>query len=91
MLSADDASFSQTPQGQLRIDLRDAAFARADIVFIDPSNHQVSGLIGDVHFAIGILSETMAASITGRDYVILTAPHPQGHDLILTAPFLTIQ
>lgn len=91
MLSVQKASFSRNAGGVVCISLDDPAFARADVVFIDPGSRQVSALLGDVHFKIGIMDADLASACLKANSVILTARHPQGHDLMLVAPVLTIQ
>ena len=90
MLSAQKVSFSCNATGDLRIDLDDAVFVRADLIFIDPASRTVSGLIGEIHFSLGQVSPEMAASFMSQGRVILSAPHPQGHELMLMAPVLTL-
>ncbi|MCB1539062.1 MAG: hypothetical protein KDJ49_08870 [Alphaproteobacteria bacterium] len=90
MLSVQNASFSRTPQGHVRIALDDAAFARADVIFIEPESGEVSGLIGHVHFVIGVAPLPLAQAAMRHEAVILTAPHPLGHDIVLTAPVCTL-
>ncbi len=90
MLSVQNASFSRTAQGHPCIALDDAAFARADIVFIDPASGQVSALLGQVHFTIGTIPKSLAETFMKHSSVILTAPHPQGHDIALHAPVRTL-
>lgn len=91
MLTVQNASFSRNAHGHVCIALDDPAFARADVVFIDPSSRLISGLLGDLHFRIGIVDESMVETFLKNHSVILTAPHPQGHQLALMAPVLTIQ
>jgi len=91
MLTVQNASFSRSAQGVACITLDDPAFARADVVFIDPSSRQISALLGDLHFRIGVCDEAMAATFLKNHSVILTARHPQGHELALMAPVLTLQ
>ena len=90
MLSVQTASFSRTPQGEVCITFDDAIFARADVVFIDPSSRQISALLDGLHFKIGTVTEDMAGHFMANDSVILTAPHPQGHLLALIAPVETL-
>lgn len=90
MLSADDASFSCTPQGQARIDFKDPVFVRADTVFYDPASNEVSALVDGIQFKIGQLPRGLAATFQKHSSVILTAPHPQGFELVLSARISTI-
>lgn len=90
MLAVEHVTFSRTPQGGLRIEFQDAAFARADCVFIDPSTRSITGLLGQLQFHIGTVSADDAASLMRQDRVMLSAPHPAGHDVVLLAPLETI-
>lgn len=91
MLAVQNASFSRNAHGVVCITMDDPAFARADIVFIDPSSRQVSALLGDIHFRIGTVDESLAEIFMKHSSVILMARHPQGHDLSLLAPITTLQ
>lgn len=90
MLSIQTASFSRSVHGGVCISFDDVAFARADVVFIDPSSREVSALVDGMHVKLGIVSSDLAALFMAHDVVTLTAPHPQGHDLRLVAPVLSI-
>ncbi len=90
MLSVDDASFSCTPNGLARIDFKDPVFARADVVFYDPSSNEVSGLVDGHPFRIGTVPKNLAATFKKHSSVILTAPHPQGYELVLSAKISTL-
>lgn len=90
MLQAQTALFSRDVQGRLCIALDDVAFARADVIFIDPSSREISALLDGVHIKLGIASSEMAKVFMAQDCALLTAPHPHGHDLTLIAPVLAI-
>lgn len=90
MLTVDDAAFSCTPQGQARIDFKDPVFVRADTVFYDPASNEVSGLIDGLQFRIGTVPARLASTFAKHSSVILTAPHPHGHELVLSARISTI-
>ena len=90
MFTIDIASFSRTVQGDLRIALDDVAFARADVVFVDPSSREISALLDGMLVTLGVVSQEMAESFMEHDHVILSAPHPHGHELTLVAPVLAI-
>ena len=90
MLSVDDASFSCTQTGVVRIDFKDPVFARADIVFYDPSSDEVTGLVDGHHFKIGVLPKSLAGMFKKHAAVLLTAPHPNGHELVLSAHVSTL-
>lgn len=91
MLSVQNVSFSRNAHGVVCISMDDPTFARADVVFIDRGSCQVSALLGDLHFKIGTMDADLASACLKTNSVILTARHPQGHDLALIAPVLTIQ
>jgi hypothetical protein len=90
MLQVQGALFSRDVHGRLCIALDDAAFARADVIFIDPSSREISALLDGMHIKLGIVTVEMAKVFMEHDSVLLTAPHPHGHDLTLVAPVLTI-
>jgi hypothetical protein len=90
MISDKTAFFSRDPHGRLQIAFDDGVFARADVIFIDPAKSEISALLDGVHVIIGTVSKDMADSFMEHDSVMLTAPHPQGHELMLCAPILTI-
>jgi|GEM_PF-2488205 len=90
MLSIQTASFSRDVHGHLCIALDDVAIARADVIFVDPSNREISALLDGMLIKLGIVSQEMANNFMTHDSVLLTAPHPHGHDLTLMAPVLTI-
>lgn len=90
MLQDDSAFFSRDPQGRLQISFDDGVFVRADVIFIDPSSREVSALLDGIQINLGTVSEDMAITFMEEDMVVLTAPHPLGHDLKLTAPILAM-
>ncbi|NBX66156.1 MAG: hypothetical protein EBQ96_04085 [Proteobacteria bacterium] len=90
MLQVQGASFSRDAHGRLCIALDDAAFTRADVVFIDPSSREISALLDGMQVGLGRVTADMAKAFMEQGCVFLTAPHPQGHDLTLIAPVLTI-
>lgn len=90
MLQIQDALFSRDRQGRLCIALEDVAFARADVVFIDPSSREISALLDGMHIKLGTVTADMARVFMEHDHVLLTAPHPHGHELTLVAPVLTM-
>lgn len=90
MLEVHTVQFSYTPKGQLRIAFDDAVFARAEMIFIDPSTRRLTGMIGPVHFEIGMVPTELGTKFMKHDYVVLTAPHPKGHDMTLTAALETL-
>lgn len=90
MLQVLGASFSRDVHGRLCITLDDAAFARADVVFIDPSSREISALLDGMQVGLGTVSAEFAELFMKQGCVFLTAPHPHGHDLTLVAPVLTI-
>jgi hypothetical protein len=91
MLAVEDVTFSQTPHGFGRIDFKDPVFARAEILFYDPSSNAITGLIDGVHFTFGVLPQDLTATFRRNATVFLTAPHPAGHDLVLSAQLSTLQ
>lgn len=90
MLQAQTALFSRDIQGRLCIALDDVAFARADVIFIDPSSRVISALLDGLHVKLGTATPEMARLFMAQDCALLTAPHPHGHELTLVAPVLTI-
>lgn len=90
MLAVHTVQFSYTPRGQLRIAFDDAVFARAEMVFIDPSTRRLTGLVGHTQFDFGLVPEELGTKFMSHDHVILTAPHPQGHEMMLAAALETL-
>lgn len=90
MFMPQKVSFSRNASGTFRIEFDDAVYAQADVVFVDPSSNHLTGLLGQIHFSIGTVSADMARSLMRESTVILTAPHPQGHEVSLLTPVQTL-
>jgi hypothetical protein len=90
MLAVHQIHVSRNLKGMLCIALDDATFVRADMVFIDPASRRISGLMGPLHFEIGTAPEEFMAHFLSQNRVILTAPHPQGHEVTLVASLATL-
>lgn len=90
MLSVQNVTFSRTMHGYLCITFDDAAFARADVIFINPASREISAFLDGLHVKIGTVPTNIDSNFIAHDSVLLTAPHPEGHDVALLAPLRTI-
>lgn len=90
MISLQSASFMRNANGEVCIAFDDAAFARAEIVFIDPNSLEVTALLDGVQLHIGHISPDLAHSFMSHETVLLTGPHPMGYDVTLEAALMTL-
>jgi len=90
MISLQSAAFMRNANGEVCIAFDDAAFARAEIVFIDPRTYEVTALLDGVHLTLGHVSPDLAGSFMSHETVLLTGPHPMGHDVTLEAALMTL-
>jgi hypothetical protein len=70
-------------QGQIRIHFEDAFFAEAELIFYDYAQQSLHAHFGDSSRCIGSVPSDIAEHMHANARLCLTAPHSEGHMVVL--------